>query len=400
MQSIKITNLEDLINNFDIDNAVGFNPFCLKCLLNNNIKCRKFYQTIKDEKQGGAFLCPFGFVCYKSKDYKYFILTSIVCDKSDIKKIHYRDKIHKEKSDVKVLSKALFESFDRYNKHCHLVSIGNNICHDLNNALNYLIVLAESLDDSSDDNIKQIYNQITQSISRIQDDSTFDSFVFGNEYDANSQLQNFRIFSEELEQYYKVAETKLKNIDPDSDQNKYCVYAGISLLRTLLRRNLMMLGDDFNFFGVKKAFSLHKMVKKIILLLKYKASNKDVRFPHFIGSPQHRVVGQSDDVFTAIFTLIDNAIKYSCPNDDVFITFDENDGSLSLSIANSSNYLSSYDIEHIHDKFYRGSNKSTKGQGLGLYMVKLICENNNIEYCASYEKGKFIYKLIFRKVVE
>ena len=150
----------------------------------------------------------------------------------------------------------------------------------------------------------------------------------------------------------------------------------------------------------KTTFSIHKVVKKIVSLLSYKANNKGVLFPTFIGSPTQYIEGMFDDVFTAVFTIIDNAIKYSETGQNINIFFEEDikNSRVILSIENNSREILANEIEHIHEKGYRGSNKTPKGKGLGLYIVKTICDKNSIRYCAKYEKRKFIYSFEFKAV--
>lgn len=400
MFSIKLSDLISFCSNPDPEIARDSNQFCYCNLSKSKEKCIKFYNGILcNNKKYGFIECPYGFNCYIPEDNPLVVLSSIVSEKSNLKKINSRNKICGYKHDLVYNSELLKYKFDRYSQYLLNASIGNNICHDLNNALNYLIVLAESLKEKCDNVIINYYYEIIRIVSNIQEKTTLESFKFEKDYDKELIIQDFNKLKKYLDKAFRYAESQLKTIDSDVYPNKYCVYAGISLLRTLLRRNLLFADSKIALDDEKTDFSIHKMVKKITLLLGYRAANKNVKFSPFVGSPKKRVIGQSDDIFTMLFTLIDNAIKYSHNDENIYITFIEDNENLTFSLANTSDMLTDYDILHIHDKNYRGSNKSLKGQGLGLYIVKTICERNKIIYKASYKNGMFVYKLTFQDLI-
>ncbi len=75
--------------------------------------------------------------------------------------------------------------------------------------------------------------------------------------------------------------------------------------------------------------------------------------------------------------LIENAIKYSRRNTSISIASKEQEKWIVVTIEDQGCGISEEDQKYIFDKFYRGSSeltKSSKGTGLGLYLVKYFVE--------------------------
>ena len=128
------------------------------------------------------------------------------------------------------------------------------------------------------------------------------------------------------------------------------------------------------------------------------------------------LIGKSEKKFRlrnsmelAFFIIIENAIKYSPANKNIDITFtDEKDG-LNVQFFNWAICPNEDEMERLTERGYRSQNitgkPQYKGGGLGLYLLKQICANNNVDY--SLEKDNkimvqsgvvynpFLVKLVF-----
>jgi two-component system phosphate regulon sensor histidine kinase PhoR len=103
---------------------------------------------------------------------------------------------------------------------------------------------------------------------------------------------------------------------------------------------------------------------------------------------------------TSIITnLIDNALKYSENNSEVFVQLSVEGENMRLCVSDHGIGIDDVEKEKIFDKFYRvGSEETrrTKGTGLGLYIVKRFVEiyNGKIQVEDNKPKGvKFIITL-------
>ena len=102
-----------------------------------------------------------------------------------------------------------------------------------------------------------------------------------------------------------------------------------------------------------------------------------------------RVQGSAEDLRTAVFNLLDNAIKYSGENVDVRVRLETPDEKrVVLSVQDQGVGISPDDVKLIFRRFYRVSNRSlahVKGTGLGLFIVKAIAQKHGGKVFAESE---------------
>ena len=110
---------------------------------------------------------------------------------------------------------------------------------------------------------------------------------------------------------------------------------------------------------------------------------------------------------TLLFILLENAIKYSPPNNPVEVVFEEKAQFLDVTIKSIGPYCDENEIVHLCDKGFRGENARLAqeiGQGFGLSFAEKICSSHNIglDFQSTYLKkdhgvkyGTFYVKLHF-----
>ncbi|MBD3842539.1 MAG: HAMP domain-containing histidine kinase [Campylobacterales bacterium] len=90
---------------------------------------------------------------------------------------------------------------------------------------------------------------------------------------------------------------------------------------------------------------------------------------------------------------ISNGIKYAHTNKPITINLSKNNDIVTLSFKTYGNPIQNK--EKVFEKNYR-ENEAKRGLGLGLNMVKGICEKYNITYDVSYEDGQNIFTYRFK----
>jgi two-component system, OmpR family, sensor histidine kinase SenX3 len=93
-----------------------------------------------------------------------------------------------------------------------------------------------------------------------------------------------------------------------------------------------------------------------------------------------RVLGSDEDLRTAVFNVLDNAIKYSGDHVDVQVRLKmPDDKRIVFSVQDHGVGIPPDDMKSIFKRFYRVSHRSlahVKGTGLGLFIVKSIAQKH------------------------
>ena len=91
-----------------------------------------------------------------------------------------------------------------------------------------------------------------------------------------------------------------------------------------------------------------------------------------------------------ISNLLNNAIRYNITNGSISIQLHTNQ----LTISNTS-LMPSLDIEKIGSRFYRHSATKPDGNGLGLSIVKQICDVAGYQFVYTYEHSQHHFAIVF-----
>ena len=93
-----------------------------------------------------------------------------------------------------------------------------------------------------------------------------------------------------------------------------------------------------------------------------------------------RVRGSAEDLRTAVFNVLDNAIKYSGENVNVRVRIETPDEKrIVLRVQDEGIGIPPEDVKRIFKRFYRVTHRSlahVKGTGLGLFIVKAIAQKH------------------------
>jgi signal transduction histidine kinase len=103
--------------------------------------------------------------------------------------------------------------------------------------------------------------------------------------------------------------------------------------------------------------------------LRYETANSN-------GTP---VLGNPDELRTAVGNLLDNAIKYSSGTIDIAVRLETGEKNLVLQVRDQGVGIPEKELKQIFKRFYRVTNRSlahVKGTGLGLFIVRSIARKH------------------------
>ena len=102
-----------------------------------------------------------------------------------------------------------------------------------------------------------------------------------------------------------------------------------------------------------------------------------------------------DLLFTLLFNLVNNAIKYNKENGKIFVNGYYSGNNFVLEVEDTGIGIPLEQRSHIFSRFKRLNSNSTEGYGLGLPIVQTIAEFRDIQVFVNSEPGKgSIFKLI------
>ena len=89
----------------------------------------------------------------------------------------------------------------------------------------------------------------------------------------------------------------------------------------------------------------------------------------------------------AFTNIIKNCIEYSKENGVIEINCDDNKVYSKITIRDYGKGINKNDINHIFERFYKGSNASYESIGIGLFLAKKIIETNNGKISVTSKEG-------------
>lgn len=91
------------------------------------------------------------------------------------------------------------------------------------------------------------------------------------------------------------------------------------------------------------------------------------------------IIGDVDKLLQVITNLMNNSAKFAKENTAITVSLKKNLQTVELCVKDQGKGIHKKDIPHIFEGFYRGSEDTNEGMGLGLFLAKKIIEKHNGE---------------------
>lgn len=156
--------------------------------------------------------------------------------------------------------------------------------------------------------------------------------------------------------------------------------------------------ESFSIQLNKVETDLSEMVENSVLY----ANSNNSKFDIEISSDLKNVYADGDRLEQVLINLCDNAVKYNQDDEPIKIVAKNVSGCPCVSISNKTMPIPEDMKEKLFDKFIRMDSeltRTTRGTGLGLYIVKGLCAAMNIDIILDCEDRYFTITLVFNDYV-
>ncbi|MFT4023894.1 MAG: HAMP domain-containing sensor histidine kinase [Flavihumibacter sp.] len=137
-----------------------------------------------------------------------------------------------------------------------------------------------------------------------------------------------------------------------------------------------VVSDNYNFSVEKVKTAPNELIRQVVQQLEPLLQEKKGVFELSLEDEETIIHADPDNLYLAIFNIVNNAIKYST-QPRVQIVTQVHDRHYGISIRDNGMGIEHDDLKNIFRKFYRaqkGNLHNTKGLGLGLYFTKKIID--------------------------
>jgi len=140
----------------------------------------------------------------------------------------------------------------------------------------------------------------------------------------------------------------------------------------------------------KGDFDMTVMVQDAVELFLPVAEDRDIALHLQVTAAPLLATGDMGRLQRAVANLIDNALKYTGPGGRVFVSVEDEQSHITISVTDTGTGVTEHDLPHIFDRFYRADrSRSTCGNGLGLSLAQAFVKahRGHIEVESAPDKG-------------
>lgn len=307
------------------------------CKKHFNANCLKHYNSIEKED---FYVCPYGFTTYcKQIGQTKCIYSSLLVE----------NKYDRKKANPKILKDELAFKFTE-DKFKEIVKKSIEYS-DLKYAHSEEIRLLTSNNEALKEENENYKSYVFDTLHEIR---SLNSTLLAH---SDNVLSISKRFLDNEEDFFKhgihsilaisgLISSRLASLD---------ILVNSSVLETSILKNASIYGK---FFKCKQVLSTYFSTRKIYIDL-LGESFSDARI---------------NDLFEVCpYLIFENYLKYSPENTTIQVRIHEDDNNIYIEITNEGPFHDKHELKHVFDMHYRSDNvKKYKGNGVGLYIVKMI----------------------------
>lgn len=192
--------------------------------------------------------------------------------------------------------------------------------------------------------------------------------IKANTFEVSTTLDKLSIEDEEIDKH---VHNILKTLDGNT-----------SLLSIRMDAYDLALNPASSGSEMEADIGVYNKVEKVYKCLYFNKKSNDLSI-RLLGNTE-RKYRLRNSIELAFFIIIENAIKYSPHGAEIFITFIEDGEDLHVEFENFAICPKPEELPCLTDRGFRSKGaqglQDIKGSGLGLFLLKNICESNKVAY--------------------
>ena len=158
-----------------------------------------------------------------------------------------------------------------------------------------------------------------------------------------------------------------------------------TLIANILKLNKL---ENQQIFPQKQKFNLSEQITECLLDFETVWEEKEIGIEADI--PDGIFLDSDPELLSLVWhNLFSNAFKFTPSGGRVTITLSQADGAITFSVQDTGCGMSEETQKHIFEKFYQGdTSRATQGNGLGLALVKRVCDITGAKVRVESEEGR------------
>jgi signal transduction histidine kinase len=219
----------------------------------------------------------------------------------------------------------------------------------------------------------------------------------------NEEREYIGNISHEILTPVSIIKSKLENFSDSTNLSHedaikiYQIKITLGRLTKLVRSLLLLSRIENREYLIDDSVQINEVILDISDEIKERIEIKEISLDLELCRKDFQLAGNRELIHMMIYNLINNAIRYTPENGNIKIRTIRSSGNYSIIIKDSGAGISKEDLPYIFDRFKKYKS-GTNNFGLGLALVKKICDYHKIEIIVNSELKKgTAFTLIFKK---
>jgi two-component system sensor histidine kinase CpxA len=228
------------------------------------------------------------------------------------------------------------------------------------------------------------FNHMAETIERMV--KTTKELTANVSHELRSPLARIRIAQELLlEKLHDPAQEKkyLESIQEEIEEMDHLIGEILTLSKLDIRQTQ----------GSSEDFAMQALASDLLDRFAPSIAHKRIRLAAELPQAPLTIHARREEIRTALANLLDNAVKFTPEQGEIFLTAAKAPGFVKVIVMNTCEPIGEEDLKKIFEPFFRIQGEAGNGTGLGLAITRKIVERHQGSLNAVYREGKLIVEM-------